>query len=117
MTLETEKREELRNHIKEKIEDLKEIIKSYQLATQPVSPDNAIGRLSRMDAIQNKSINEAALDNSKQTLSSMERALTMIDDPDFGMCRECEEPIPFARLMIMPESNLCVKCAEAIHSR
>jgi DnaK suppressor protein len=47
----------------------------------------------------------------------MERALTMIDDPDFGLCHECEEPIPFARLMIMPESDLCVKCAEAIHFR
>ncbi len=117
MILETEKREKLRNHIKKKIEGLKEIIKSYQLATQPISPDNAIGRLSRMDAIQSKSINEAALDNSKQTLSKMERALTMIDDPDFGLCRECEEPIPFARLMIMPESDLCVKCAEAIHFR
>ncbi|MCK5508361.1 MAG: TraR/DksA C4-type zinc finger protein [Desulfobacterales bacterium] len=30
------------------------------------------------------------------------------------MCCECEESIPFARLMIMPESDLCVKCAEAI---
>ena len=87
MILEIEKREELKSHIKEKIEGLKEIIKSYQLLTQPISPDNAIGRLSRMDAIQNKSINEAALRNSKQTLSSMERALTMIDDPDFGLCR------------------------------
>jgi DnaK suppressor protein len=63
-----------------------------------------------MEAINSKSINEAALENSKQTLSKMERALTMIDDPDFGFCRECEEPIPFAGLMIMPESDLCVKC-------
>jgi len=50
-------------------------------------------------------------------ISKLERALTMIDDPDFGLCCECEEPIPFARLMIMPESDLCVKCAEAIHFR
>ena len=117
MILETEKREKLKNHIKEKIEGLKENINSYQLLTQPISPDNAIGRLSRMEAINSKSINEAALNNSKQTLSKMERALTMIDDPDFGLCCECEEPIPFARLMIMPESDLCVKCAEAIHFR
>jgi DnaK suppressor protein len=55
-------------------------------------------------------IDEAALDNSKQTLSKIERALTMIDGPDFGLCCECEEPIPFAKLMIMPESHLCVKC-------
>ncbi|MBW2645883.1 MAG: TraR/DksA family transcriptional regulator, partial [Deltaproteobacteria bacterium] len=64
--------------------------------------------------INSKSINEAALDKAKQTLSKMERALTMIDNPDFGLCHECEEPIPFARLMIMPESGLCVKCAEAM---
>jgi len=117
MLLETEKKEKLKKNIKEKIEDLKEKIKSYQLLTQPISPDNAIGRLSRMEAINSKSINEAALDNAKQTLLKMERALTMMDDPDFGLCCECEEPIPFARLMLMPESYFCVKCAEAIHLR
>lgn len=66
-----------------------------------------------MEAIGSKSINEAALNRAKQTLAKTERALTMIDDPDFGVCRECEGSIPFARLMIMPESGLCVHCAEA----
>ena len=78
------------------------------------SPDNAIGRLTRMEAINSKSINEAALNHAKQTLSKMERALMMIDNPDFGLCRECEEPIPLGRLMIVPESDLCVQCAQAI---
>jgi len=101
--LETEKREKLKDHIKKKIDGLKEDIKSYQVLSQPVSPDNAIGRLTRMEAINSKSINEATLNKAK-----------MINDPDFGLCRECEEPIPFARLMIVPESDLCVQCAEAI---
>ena len=109
--LENEEREKLKDHIKKKIESLKEDIKSYQKLTQPISPDNAIGRLTRMDAINSKSINEAALNKAKQALSKMEDALTMINDPDFGLCRECEDPIPFARLMIVPESNLCVQCA------
>ncbi len=112
--METKKRDKLKKHLTEKIEGLKENIKSYKLLTQPISPDNAIGRLTRMEAINSKSINEAALNKSKQTLSKMERALTMIDNPDFGLCHECEEPIPFARLMIMPESDLCVQCAAAI---
>lgn len=112
--MEPEKREKLKNHIKERIEGLKEDIKSYQLLIQPISPDNAIGRLTRMEAINSKSINEAALNNAKQILSKSERALTIIDGPDFGLCRECEEPILFERLMIMPESELCVQCAEAI---
>ena len=111
--MEAEKREKLKDHITKRIEDLKEDIKSYQLITQPVSPDNATGRLTRMEAINSKSINEATLNKSKQTLSKMEHALMMINDPDFGLCRECEEPIPFARMMVVPESDLCVQCAEA----
>ena len=112
--METEKRGKIEDHIKKKIEGLKKIIKSYQTLTQPIPPDNAIGRLTRMEAINSKSINESALNKAKQTLSKMELALTMINDPDFGLCRECEEPIPFARLMIVPESDLCVQCAEAM---
>ena len=112
--MDAEKRKQLKDHIKNKIDDLKRDIQSYQLIAQPVSPDNAIGRLTRMEAINSKSINEATLNTSKQTLVKMERALMMINDPDFGLCRECEEPIPFARLMIVPESNLCVQCAEAL---
>ncbi len=112
--MEKGKREKLKKHIVEAIEVLKEDIKSYQLLTQPIAPDNAIGRLTRMEAINSKSINEAALNKAKQTLLKMERALSMIDDPEFGLCRECEEPIPFARLMIMPESAFCVQCAAAM---
>jgi DnaK suppressor protein len=110
--LETEQREKLKDHIKERIEGLKEDIDSYRMSTGPISPDNAIGRLTRMVAINSKSINEAALSQAQHTLLRTEQALAMIDDPDFGLCRECEEPIPFARLMIVPESNLCVQCAQ-----
>jgi len=47
-------------------------------------------------------------------LLKMERTLAMVNDPDFGLCRQCEEPIPFARLMVVPESDLCVQCAAAL---
>ena len=112
--MKTEERQKLKDHIHQQIEGLKEDVKSYQVLTQPIAPDNAIGRITRMEAINSKSINEATLNKSKQTLVKMERALMMINDPDFGLCRECEEPIPFARLMIVPESGLCVQCAEAM---
>ena len=107
----TEK-EKLARQIKEKLETVKEDIISYTKRTQPVAPDDAIGRLTRMDAIGNKSINEAALREARNTLVKLEWALKMIDRPGFGLCRECEEPIPIARLMVMPESDMCVECAE-----
>jgi len=112
ITMTKEEKEKLENHIKEKIEKLKKDVVSYKQLTRPIAPDNAIGRLTRMEAIGSKSINEAALRRAKQTLSKLERVLKMADAPDFGLCRTCEEPIPFGRLMIVPETDLCVECAD-----
>ncbi len=109
-----EEKEKLENHIMEKIEVVKKNIISYKRLTKPVSPDNAIGRITRMEAINSKSINEAALREAESTLSKLESSLKIIAHTDFGLCQECEEPIPFARLMIMPETSLCVECASKI---
>lgn len=105
-------KKKLENHIREMIEKLKKDIVSYKQLTKPIPPDNSIGRLTRMEAISSKSINEAALSRAKHTLSKLERVLKTINDSDFGLCRECEEPIPFARLMIVPETDVCVECAD-----
>ncbi len=86
------------------IEDLKEL-------TQPIAPENAIGRVSRMDAINNKSVNEAALRKAEEELKRMIHATERIDEAEFGKCRKCGEQIPMGRLLIMPGSINCVKCA------
>ena len=80
--------------------------------TKPIAPDNAVGRLSRMEAIGTKGVNEAALSSARQKLVMLKYALANINNPDFGICMDCGEPIPLGRIMIMPESNLCVACAE-----
>lgn len=107
-----EQKKELLKTIQSEIDALKTKIKTFETLTRPVSPDNAIGRLTRMEAINSKSINEAALSKARNRLSRLRNALSMIDDPDFGFCSQCDEPIPYARLKIMPDSSLCVKCAE-----
>jgi DnaK suppressor protein len=112
--METKHKAELREMIEEKLQAVKKDIAAYRRLAKPVAPDNAIGRLTRMEAINSKGINEAALNKALLSLDQLERALTKIDHPDFGRCRECEEPIPLARLMILPEAELCVQCAEAL---
>ncbi|UCE72742.1 MAG: TraR/DksA C4-type zinc finger protein [Nitrospiraceae bacterium] len=52
------------------------------------------------------------MSSARLKLSKLERALRKIHDPDFGICLHCEEPIPAGRIMIMPESTLCVRCAD-----
>ncbi len=107
-----EEREKLKKVINEEIESLQSNITALEEITKPIPPDNAIGRLTRMDAIHMKSINEAGLRNAKQKLSKLELAIRQADNPDFGYCVVCDEPIPLKRLMLMPESTMCVQCRE-----
>jgi len=107
-------KQKLRAKIEVRIGQLQADIRAYKNLVRPIAPDNAIGRLTRMEAINSKSINEAALLKARDSLASLVRALAKIDDPDFGLCLECEEPIPPARLMILPETDLCVQCAASL---
>lgn len=108
--IQTEKNN-IENQIKEKIEQLEKDIVMLKDLTQPISPDCAIGRISRMDAINNKSVNEAALRKKVVQLSALKESLRNIDSDDFGKCIKCGMQIPIGRIMIMPESKKCVNCA------
>ena len=80
--------------------------------TQPIGPENAIGRVSRMDAINNKSVMEAALRTARKDLDAMEVALRKIKKgEEIGLCEKCKQPIPIQRLLLMPGSPFCVRCA------
>ncbi len=77
----------------------------------PEGLDSAVGRVSRMDAINNRSVNEAALRKKTIQLKSIEEALKDIDNPYFGICIKCGSIIQKERIMLMPESKVCVECA------
>jgi RNA polymerase-binding transcription factor len=96
---------------------LEEILKTeksiieYREMVKPVAPDVAIGRISRMDAINNKSVMEASLRQAESKLENLQQVLAKIGSPDFGICVKCKQPIPIGRILIRPESLHCVNCA------
>ena len=53
--------------------------------------------------------------NRSGVLARVVAALARLDgDPDsFGLCTECDEPIPAKRLELMPYVELCVDCQQA----
>ncbi len=104
-------RTEIEQLIRKQIEAVERKIKSLKELTQAIAPDDAIGRVSRMDAINNKSVNEAALRQSETKLKNLQLALERIHEPDFGICAQCKGPIQPGRLVLMPESRTCMKCA------
>ncbi|MFO7606191.1 MAG: TraR/DksA C4-type zinc finger protein [Desulfurivibrionaceae bacterium] len=104
-------RARLRKHILAEQEKVRADIVYLCAQSGPVAPNNAIGRLSRMDAISSRGINEAKLGDAKSRLVLLDYALTRIDHPDFGLCTSCGDSISLARLQFMPESRFCVDCA------
>ena len=71
----------------------------------------AVGRLSRMDAMQQQAMAQAAERTRRRDLVRIEQAERRIRDGDYGWCEECGEEIPDRRLEIDPMSERCVKCA------
>ncbi len=106
-----ETRKELEIKIKALIVKSELDIFDMEQNSKPISPENSIGRISRMDAINNKSVVEAALRNKRQKLGKLKVALANIDKQGFGICMQCKNPIQPARIMFMPESSRCVHCA------
>jgi len=106
-------KEELKNKIKYEIEALTRQVKELEETIDPVKPDTAIGRLSRLDTMLNQGINKSSITQSRQRILNLEDALNRLEeDPFFGECEECGEEIRHARLMALPESRYCVLCAE-----
>ena len=103
---------EIRSVIEDEIGKTKKQVAEYKELTKPIEPENAIGRISRMDAINNKSVTEAALRKAKDKLEYLIFALTKVDDDDFGICIKCKQPIPLGRILIVPQARACVKCSE-----
>lgn len=102
---------EIQQIIREQIQASEEEITELIELTKPVSLDASIGRLSRMDAINNKAINEKALRDKKQTLKKLERALDRSKKGEIGTCITCGDEIPIGRLKFMPYTTKCVNCA------
>ncbi len=108
--LKREDKKELKKKIVEDIELLKKRIEDTESFSEPVAPDNSIGRLSRMDAINNKSIFDASLRNNRNRMTLLKNALNNIDESEYGICRKCRRQIPLERLKIRPEILFCTTC-------
>ena len=96
---------------KKAIAEIHERLPTLKEAAKPVAPDTAIGRLSRMEAINAKGVRDAALHETKERLKRLQERMERIDDANFGLCAGCSQPILFARLLYIPDTDRCVRCA------
>jgi DnaK suppressor protein len=95
-------------------DELQQLLVATREGTRPVDLDEPIGRLTRMDAIQQQSMAAANRRGHDLRLKQVTQALTAMDRDEYGLCRKCEDPIGHARLEARPESPYCLDCQDEI---
>ena len=81
-------------------------------ATRTVTLDQqAVGRLSRMDALQQQAMAKAQSARRAQSLTRIQVALARIDNGEVGYCLDCGGAISAKRLGLDPAVPKCISCA------
>ena len=72
----------------------------------------AMGRLSRQDALLNQAMSQAQQSRRTLEIKRLTSALARIDLGDYGYCEDCGEPIAQARLTLDLAATRCISCAK-----
>jgi DnaK suppressor protein len=105
--------EELKAVLQERQAELQHLLEVTREGARPVDLKEPIGRLTRMDAIQQQKMTAANRRSSEIRLQQVDMALNAVERGDYGLCRRCEEPIGHRRLRARPEAPHCLDCQDA----
>lgn len=109
MTIDLEK---ARTALLARKEELETLSTMAEGARDTVTLDQqSVGRLSRMDALQQQAMAQATERQRVAELQRIANALQLIEDGDYGWCDICGDAIPRKRLEIDPSVTVCVRCA------
>ena len=90
--------------------DLGVQLASSEEGARPVDLDEPIGRLSRMEAMQQQSMTQANRRAAQLRLQQVEAAQARIDRDEYGECAECGGAVGLKRLVVRPDAPLCIGC-------
>lgn len=101
-----------RDQITERLTTLqKESALSEETRSTVMLDQQSVGRLSRMDAMQQQAMAQATERRRAVERKKLEAALARIDADEFGFCVDCGDDIPPARLALDPTVLRCISCA------
>ena len=106
--------EQVREELVRAKEKLERSLNSTRSAARPVALDQtAVGRLSRVDALQNQGLTKELKEREQARYAQIQEALRRIGEGTHGLCTGCGRPIRFERLMVFPETLACADCTVA----
>ena len=102
--------ESLRELLCQKRDEVQQGLVTSKDDARPVGLDLSIGRLTRVDALQQQNMAAARQRRLETQLAQIQQALGKLAGGTYGDCARCGEPIGYARLRVRPEASFCVRC-------
>mgnify|MGYP006288041779 CR=1 FL=1 len=90
--------------------EIEQLLSDSVESSRPVDLGLSIGRLSRVDALQQQAMAKANREAHQRRLVLIDAALSTLKSGRYGLCRSCEEPISLKRLEARPETPFCLEC-------
>jgi len=112
--LTSEQIDDRRRALERLADELGRLLETTREGTQTVDLDEPIGRLTRMDAIQQQSVSAANRRSTDLRLRQVIQALEAVKRGEYGRCRRCDDDITYRRLEARPESPYCLDCQNEI---
>ncbi|MDG5816252.1 TraR/DksA C4-type zinc finger protein [Chitinispirillales bacterium ANBcel5] len=106
--------EKFKKLLLEKERELLSYQKMSAESEKPVSLDDPIGRITRIDALQRQHQALHAKERTERTLTAIREALLRIEAQTYGICVKCEKEINPERLEFLPETTVCTQCMRAM---
>lgn len=101
-------------YFKKRLEQRLKALTDGQTSVRPLELDQSrVGRLSRMDAMQQREMTQAAAHLAKQEMQRIRKAMDRMKSGDYGYCILCDEEIAEGRLQVDPSVLTCIACARA----
>lgn len=107
-----------RKSLEERLSAIRSGRETEQTEGAPVELDQTkVGRLSRMDAIQQQAMAQATARRNELEEQRILMALRRLESDDYGYCVKCEEEIAEGRLRVDPAALVCIECARAVEKK
>jgi DnaK suppressor protein len=102
---------EFRDELERQLAKLEKSMTVSDEALKTVELDQgAVGRLSRMDSLQNQSLAKGLRERESVRLALIQGALHRLEAGTYGVCTSCGNPVAAERLFVFPESATCAPC-------
>ena len=112
LALTTDQVVQLRGELQRTLSRIERSMKTSGNGSQPREIDqSAVGRLSRIEAIQNQGLTRNLHDRERVQLAEIMAALERLESGCYGVCDTCRTVIRFERLIVFPEARTCGGCS------